>query len=267
MKNRKVIFITGTSRGLGKTIFDKLTSEGHIVYGASRSPLPNAKNQFQLDVTDYGKCNEVINSIVEKEGRIDVIINNVGGHLIGAAIEVSNEELKSQVDMNFYSAVHTIKAVLPIYMRQKSGQIISISSLMGTVALPYSSAYCAAKFALEGYLEALRLELLPLGIFVSMTETGYINTGIQISSPQKTVSEFAELRKSIKRQMEENSPTGINPEKVAEVVVSIIHSSKPKLRFKIDRMTKGLSLFKALSNQTFFEKSILKTFNLPLIIN
>lgn len=263
MKNKKVIFITGTSRGLGKAIFDKLTSDGHIVYGASRNPLPNAKNQFQLDVTDYTKCNEVISSIKDKEGRIDVLINNVGGHLIGAAMEVSNDELKSQVDMNFYSAVHTIKAVLPIFIKQKFGHIISISSLMGNVALPYSSAYCAAKFALEGYLEALRLELLPLGIFVSMTETGYINTGIQIGSPKKTVSEFADMRKSIKKQMEDKSPLGIKPEKVAKVVVSIVNASKPKLRYKIDGMTKGLSLFKALSNESFFEKSVLKSFHLP----
>ena len=132
MKHKKVIFITGTSRGLGKAIFDKLTSDGHIVYGASRNPLPEVKNQFKLDVTDYNKCTEVINTIIEKEGRIHVLINNVGGHLIGAAMEVTNEELQSQVDMNFYSAVHTIKAVMDLFRCWLTGFLLAVHTLTRT---------------------------------------------------------------------------------------------------------------------------------------
>jgi NAD(P)-dependent dehydrogenase (short-subunit alcohol dehydrogenase family) len=262
MKDRKVIFVTGTSRGLGKQIFEMLTHQGHSVYGASRY-AKKAKNEFAIDVTDALQCQRAIEQIVAKEGRIDVVITNVGGHLIGAAMEVSSQELKSQIDLNFYSAVNVIKSVLPIFIKQKQGRIISISSLMGITALPYSSAYCSAKFALEGYLEALRLELLPLGIYVSLTETGYINTGIKISLPENNHPHFSKVRLGIKKLMEEKSPSGIDPMIVANKIAKIIQEGKPKFRHKIDRMTKTLALFKALANESFYEVSILKTFHLP----
>lgn len=260
---KKVIFITGTSRGLGKMTLERLKAQGHIVYGSSRHPKGVNPYHLKLDVTDSAQCQAAVDAIVNREGKLDVLINNAGGHMIGAAAELSNLELHQQMELNFYGAVNCTKACLPYFLKQGYGQIISISSIMGSIALPYSSAYCAAKFALEGYMESLRLELLPFNISVSITKTAYINTGVVISNPEIELEEYKELRSKIKNIMDERSPKGIPPEKVAVKIMEIISASRPKFRYKVDQMTKILTLFKSLGREQYFEKRLLNSFNLP----
>jgi NAD(P)-dependent dehydrogenase (short-subunit alcohol dehydrogenase family) len=103
-----IIFITGTSRGLGSYLFQYLKEQGHTVYGASRNPSQNSPHQISLDVSDEQACIHAVQSILQKEGKIDVLINNVGSHLFGAALETSTEELRHQMTQNFYGAVNMI---------------------------------------------------------------------------------------------------------------------------------------------------------------
>ena len=146
----KVILVTGSSRGIGEHVVTYLLSKGYIVYGSSRSMPKNApKHHLLLDVTNIASCERAVELILTEQGRIDIVINNAGFHLTGAAEENSLDELQSQMDLNFYGAVNMIKSVLPLFLEQKYGKIINMSSLGGLLSLPYTSAYNASKFDLR----------------------------------------------------------------------------------------------------------------------
>lgn len=270
MKNKKVILITGSSRGIGEYVANYLGKQGHIVYGSSRSIPKNAnKNHIELDVTNIASCQRAIEKILAEQGRIDVLINNAGFHLTGAAQENSLEELQAQMNLNFYGAVNMIQSVLSVFMEQKSGNIINMSSLGGLLSLPYTSAYNASKFALEGYTEALRLELMPFGIYVSNLEPGYVNSGTidqSIGRPKLVIPLFAQYREQMHHKMEQDSLKGTSKQVLAETMEKIILSPKPKFRYKIGGMSKTLPLLKAIMPQGYFENTVLKSFELPLKI-
>ncbi|MCZ8342650.1 MAG: SDR family oxidoreductase [Leptospira sp.] len=265
----KIVLVTGSSRGIGEAIFRHLKSKGYKVFGSSRSPEPTP-NHFQLDVTNPMSCQNVINTIVEREGRLDVLINNAGFHLTGACLENSLEELQSQMNLNFYGAVHMIRASLPIFLQQKSGNIINMSSLGGLLSLPFTSAYNASKFALEGYTEALRLELLPLGIYVSNLEPGYVNSGTieqSIGAPQTAVKPFSKYREILHKKMESESLTGSSKESIAKTIEGILNEKKPSFRYKIGGMSKFLPVLQRILPDRSFEKNVLSSFGLPLKID
>jgi NAD(P)-dependent dehydrogenase (short-subunit alcohol dehydrogenase family) len=268
MKKSKIILITGSSRGIGEYAARHLESKGHIVYGSSRTmPQKPTKYHLQLDVTSHESCRRAIERILAEHGTIDVLINNAGFHLTGAAQENSLEEVKSQMDLNFYGALNMIKAVLPIFLDQKLGKIINMSSLGGLLSLPYTGAYNASKFALEGYTEALRLELFPLGIFVSNLEPGYVNSGTidqSIGRPQLAIPLFAKFREQMHIKMEKDSLNGTPKKVIAATIEKIVNSKKPDFRYKIGRMSKSLPLLKVLMPQEYFEKTVLRSFDLPV---
>jgi short-subunit dehydrogenase len=266
-----VVFITGSSRGIGEHIANHLQSKGYIVYGSSRNTPQNAdKRHLQLDVTDKMACERAIQQVLAEQGRIDILINNAGFHLTGAAEENTVDELCAQMDLNFYGTVNMIKAILPLFLAQKSGKIINMSSIGGLLSLPYTSAYNASKFALEGYTEALRLELLAFGIYVSNLEPGYVNTGTtdqSIGHPKNNLPLFSKYRQQLHQQMEDSSLKGTPMQVISDTCEEIIQAKKPKFRYKISGMSKMLSLLKAILPQNFFEKTVLKSFNLPTTIN
>ncbi|MGL4631289.1 MAG: SDR family oxidoreductase [Leadbetterella sp.] len=268
MSSQKIILVTGSSRGIGETIVKHLRSKGHIVYGSSRSiPSGSIKNHLVLDVTSMDSCQKAIERILADHGRIDVLVNNAGNHLTGAAQENTLEEIQAQMDLNFYGVVNMTKSVLPVFMEQKSGNIINVSSIGGLLSLPYTSAYNASKFALEGYSEALRMELSPFGIYVSNVIPAYVNTGTtdqSVLKPQVRMPLYEKYREQIHHIMEEEGPKGISMIKIAEVVQQIIITPKPKLRYKIGGLTKMFTLLKALVPQTYFERTVLNNFKLPL---
>ncbi len=271
MSNQKIVLVTGSSRGIGECIVKHLSTKGHTVYGSSRSiPLGAIKNHLVLDVTKMNSCQRAVEKIVVEHGRIDVLINNAGFHLTGAAQENSIEEIRAQMDVNFYGAVNMIKSVLPVFMEQKSGNIINMSSIGGLLSLPYASAYNASKFALEGYSEALRLELLPFGIYVSNLEPGYVDTGTidqSVIKPKTSVPLFEKYREQVHHQMDQEAAKGTSMQVIANLIQAIIATQNPKLRHTIGGLGKTFVLLKALLPQEFFERTVLKNFKLPLKIN
>lgn len=267
---KKVILITGTTRGIGKGIYDKLKAEGHIVYGSSREANPSDPYYVQIDVTDQEQCTAGVKTIIDKEGRLDVLVNNAGYHITGASEEISLDELHQQMNINFYGAIHMIKAVTGQMLIQKSGRIINISAINAILSTPYTSAYSASKAALEGYTEALRLELLPFNIFVSNTICAFVNTGTtdySIKSPKISHPLFEPYRDLLHKDMLKNSPKGISISKVAETVQSIIDHPFPKYRYKLDKLSKQLPLMASIFPEKFFQKSVLKSLKMPVKVN
>ena len=183
LKDRQVVLITGASRGIGNTCAAFLAKRGHIVYGTSRTPVARQRKMdefFELlpmDNKDEKSIEAVVSSIVEKEGRIDLVVCNAGRTIFGAVEDTPSAQGFEQIDINFMGTARLIKAVLPVMRRNKSGTILVVSSIAGRIGLPYNAYYSASKFALEGFVESLRLELATTGIQIALIEPGSIRTG------------------------------------------------------------------------------------------
>lgn len=270
MQEKKVVLITGTSRGIGKAIVESLSKKEYIVYGSSRKGDGTDPFHLTLDVTDFESCSRAVQKIIAEQGRVDVLINNAGSHLTGASEETSLQEIDGQMKLNFYGAVNMIKAVTPLFLEQKEGRIINMSSLGGLLSLPFTSAYNASKFALEGYSESLRLELLPFGIYVSNIIPAYIHTGTtdqSIIAPRENHPLFREYRQEMHNKMLADAVHGIPLDKITGLVGKIISASAPKFRYKIGSMAKNLTLLANLTPERMFQRTVLKSFNIPTRIN
>src|SRR5579872_2559800 len=173
MKENRVALVTGASSGIGRACAELLAARDFRVYGASRHPLPGSSfESLPMDVRDEESVTAGIASIVQREGRLDVIVNNAGIAIAGAVEDTSVEEAKDQFDVNFFGALRVCRAVLPVLRDQRSGTIVNIGSIGGLIALPFQGLYSASKFALEGLSESLRLEVAPFGIHVVLIEPG-----------------------------------------------------------------------------------------------
>src|SRR2546426_6277417 len=182
----QTVLVTGASSGIGQATARLLAQRGFNVFGTARKP-GSAQSQgvtmVALDVRSDESVRACVEQVVAKAGRLDVLVNNAGYSITGAAEETSVEEAKAQLETNFFGAVRMVNAVLPGMRAAGAGKIINVSSLAGNTAIPYSAFYSASKFALEGYSESLWDEVRPFGISVSLVEPGFVNTPIGEASP------------------------------------------------------------------------------------
>lgn len=186
MSSRKVWFITGASSGFGTAFAQHALRQGHSVVATARNPArleglsaeaPDRVLLQPLDVTAPGAAAAAVNAAVERFGRIDVLMNNAGYGIVGAVEETPEAEFRAQMDTNFFGAVDTIRAVLPVMRRQQAGAIVNMSSMGGQMSFGGFGAYSASKFALEGMSEALAQEVSAFGIKVLIVEPGAFRTG------------------------------------------------------------------------------------------
>jgi NAD(P)-dependent dehydrogenase (short-subunit alcohol dehydrogenase family) len=185
MANQRVWFITGSSRGLGRSLAEEVLAHGDLLAATARdtqqlAPLAERYGDsilpLALDVKDTKQVKSAVASAVKRFGRIDNLVNNAGYGLIGAFEEMSEEQFEGQIDTNFWGVVNVTRAVLPIMRVQGSGRIFQVTSIGGRAAGPGLSGYHAAKFAVEGFSEALAQEAAPLGIQVCLVEPGGFRT-------------------------------------------------------------------------------------------
>jgi NAD(P)-dependent dehydrogenase (short-subunit alcohol dehydrogenase family) len=237
--SNKVIFITGISSGLGKSTAEFLARNGHVIYGTSRKSdeSSNLINILKVDVTDVESVKTAVESVIKKEGRIDVVINNAGMGISGAIEYAKADDIKIQMDTNFMGVVNVIQSVLPIMRKQKDGMIINISSIGGVMGLPYQGFYSASKFAIEGLSEALRMELKPYNIKVVAVRPGDFFTNF--TSNRKIGGDLNELnpydnqfRKTLS-VIETDEKGGLKPEFLARKLVKIIELKHPRSHYVI----------------------------------
>ena len=176
----KVILITGCSTGIGHDLAQQLTRNGYTIAATARkvntiSDL-EAAVILQLDVTNQESIQIAVDLVIQKFGRIDVLINNAGFCQVGAIEELSNDQVQQMYDVNVFGVMRMIKTVVPIMRKQKSGRIINISSIAGRLVTPVNGAYSSTKFALEAISDALRMELESFNIQVILIEPGAIKT-------------------------------------------------------------------------------------------
>jgi NAD(P)-dependent dehydrogenase (short-subunit alcohol dehydrogenase family) len=268
MSDQKVVLVTGASSGVGQATARVLAHKGYKVFGTSRQPLgvaltPNVE-MLALDVRDDESVAACLQAVISKEGRLDVLVNNAGYELAGAFEEVSLDEAKAQFETNFFGVIRMIKAVLPLMRRQGHGQIINISSLSGLSPIPFMGIYSASKFALEGYTEALRVEVKPFHIHVSQIEPGFLNTPMMKSRQvaASLIDEYDPWRRRSLKAVREQEEKGPGPELVAETVLKIIASSAPRLRYVIGQQAKSAVLLRQLLPEPVFQQAVRGVFSL-----
>ena len=178
---KKVVLITGASSGIGKSIGAFLHQKGFVVYGTSRNPDKISDSiipLLALDVRDTKSIMNCINEVIEKEGQLDVVINNAGVGITGPIEEIPTEEIRNNFETNLFGPIEVMKAALPQMRMQKSGLIINITSIAGYMGLPYRGIYSASKGALELITEALRMEVKSFGIQITNVAPGDFATNI-----------------------------------------------------------------------------------------
>lgn len=180
---KKVVLITGASSGFGNLTAKKFQKAGYQVIATMRSPEKETElnkldntDVVKLDVIDPENIKEAVNSTIEKYGRIDVLVNNAGYGAFGYFEEASEAEIQNQVDVNFTGVMRMTQAVIPHMRKQKSGYIINVTSLAGSIGMPFGTLYNATKFAVEGFTQALQFELSTYGIKAMTVAPGGFKT-------------------------------------------------------------------------------------------
>lgn len=230
-----IIIVTGASSGFGSMIKEELCREGHTVYGTSRRADGSDPYMLRLDVTDAAQAQSVVDIVLEREGRVDVLVNNAGMGVGGAAELATVEEVKLQMDTNFTGVTNMCRAVLPAMRRQRSGRIINMSSIAGRFAVPFQGLYSASKFAVEGYSQALQIETYKLGIKVVCVNPGDFKTGFTsqriINEASLTDKDYAASFESVKRNIERDEQNGGDPRMVARRVAGIVKTPHPRFHY------------------------------------
>lgn len=180
---KKVILVTGSSSGFGRAIADRLAcTPSNRLYGASRTdPLPHIWQHLTMDVTDDRSVTDAVGEILEREGRIDVLIHCAGDGLTGPIETTSVAEAQRQFDTNYFGALRVIQALLPGMREQRSGRLVMIGSIAGLIGLPFQGHMSASKFALDGMMEALRMEIAPFGVEACIVHPGDYNTAFSLN--------------------------------------------------------------------------------------
>jgi NAD(P)-dependent dehydrogenase (short-subunit alcohol dehydrogenase family) len=241
MTGNKVVLVTGATSGIGLAIAGQLASDGHRVFGTGRTVTgaggggvaAKGVAMLSLDVCSDDSVRGCVAAVLAQAGRIDVLVNNAGYLLAGAIEEATIEQAKAQFETNFFGIVRMVKAVLPTMRAQRGGQIVNMSSLAGLVPVPFWGFYNASKFAVEGYSETLRIELKPLGIWVSLVEPGTIKTAFYAQSAAVPIPEYSPWRDRGLATLKGFSEKAPGPDVVAHVVSKLVKSSRPRLRYAV----------------------------------
>lgn len=271
MNNKKIVLITGASAGIGKETAFLLIERGYIVYGAARrlDQMKDLEDKgiqiLPLDVTNEDSMVACINTIISKEGRIDVLINNAGYGSYGAIEDVPLDEARRQFEVNIFGLARLTQLVLPHMRKNKYGKIVNISSMAGKVYTLFGGWYHATKHALEGLSDCLRMETKGFGIDVIIIEPGGIKTDwgqIAADNLKKTSGSgaYAKLANQAADGFEKlYSGNQLTDAKViAKTIYKSIIARRPKSRYLVGYMAKPAVLARRLFGDKIFDKIMLK---------
>ncbi|CAM3880789.1 MULTISPECIES: SDR family oxidoreductase [Flavobacterium] len=265
----KVVFITGASSGIGKAIGEFLLDKGFTVFGTSRNPerIKDSKIELvALDVRNVESIKTAIKQVIEKAGRIDVVINNAGVGITGPLEEIPTEEIKNNFETNLFGPIEVMKAVLPQMRLQKSGLILNITSIAGYMGLPFRGVYSASKGALELVTEAMNMEVRSFGIRIANVAPGDFATNIaagRYHAPVVKGSAYEKTYGSVLEMMDSHVDSGSNPNEMAEVIFKIINEPNPKIHYKVGVFMQKFSIvLKRILPDTIYEKLLMNHYKL-----
>lgn len=279
-ESSRVWFITGVSTGLGRAIAQEALARGEHVIGTLRKAeqlaefealAPGLAHGCLLDVNDKANVHSTVTKAIEAQGRIDVLVNNAGYGLAGAAEEVSGAEIAHQMDTNFTGLVAVTQAALPFMRAQKSGHIVNISSVAGYKGIPGMSIYAASKHAVEGFSEGLAYEAAHLGIKVTIVEPGAFRTNWSSNSAiirsAKVIDDYAPTAGMVRSGLSHMDGVQENdPVKGARAIMTAVNAEQPPLRLPIGAdsvkylretlaaMSAELDAWEAVASDTAFDQ-------------
>jgi NAD(P)-dependent dehydrogenase (short-subunit alcohol dehydrogenase family) len=266
---RPVALVTGASSGIGRATALALVEAGFDVVGTSRDTsrvAPLAGVTFvDLDVASDASAAAAVQQVIERFGRIDVLVNNAGIGSIGAAEESSIAQAQAVFDINVFGVLRMVKEVLPHMRARGRGRIINLSSVQGLIPAPYMAIYGASKHAIEGYSESLDHEVRQYGVRVLLVEPAYTRTSFEASAikTDRPLQVYAQQRETFDRVMAAAIKDGDDPAVVAKVIVTAATEAKPKLRYTAGILAGRASKLRRFVPARAFDSQIRKLNQLP----
>jgi NAD(P)-dependent dehydrogenase (short-subunit alcohol dehydrogenase family) len=264
VETERVALVTGASSGIGEAAARALVEAGFTVYGTSRRAVAGEEREavtfLPLDVTDDESVAGAVREVLGRSGRIDVLVNNAGLGIAGAAEESSIEQARALFDTNVFGSIRMTRAVLPQMREQGSGRIINVSSVLGLVPAPFGALYAATKHAIEGYSESLDHEVREHGIRVLLVEPAYTRTSFDANSmpADKPLAVYARRREVLDALLVEAIRGGDEPSVVAAAIGAAATGSHPKLRYPAGPLARRVSKLRRYAPSTVFDKQIRK---------
>lgn len=277
MSTKKVWFVTGASKGLGLTLVKKLLSEGYSVTATSRnvSELQKVISEenstflpLEVDLVNENSVAEAVSKSIEKFGKIDVIVNNAGYGQLGTLEELTDKESRQNFDTNVFGSLNVIRKTMPYFRAQKSGSIFNIASIGGLSGeFPGWGIYCATKFAVVGFTEALAAEVKEFGVNATVIYPGYFRTdfltGGSLRTPKTEIEEYTKARQlQLAHEKDINGNQPGSPEKAATAMIELAEMQNPPVHLvlgsdafqmantKLTTLQNEISDFKTLSTST-----------------
>ena len=244
MTDNKTWFITGAGRGMGVEFAKAALAAGHNVVATGRNPdavttAVGAGDRLltaKLDVTSRDDAQKAVTAAVDRFGGIDVLVNNAASFEAGFFEELTPEQIERQLAVSLLGPMNVTRAALPVMRKQRSGHVVSISSLAGITGGEYTSAYAASKFALDGWMESLAAEIAPFGIHTTVINPGFFRTELlteeSTNYASATIDDYAERSAAMRRLYEStHGKQPGDPAKLARALVTIVNQDRPPFRF------------------------------------
>ena len=276
MPSGQVVLVTGSSSGIGLATVREAVRRGHRAFASARRPdalngaLPQGAAAVALDVTEPGAAARVVEQILAEAGRLDALVSNAGFAQYGAIEDISSERWRRQYDVNVFGALETIRACLPAFRKQGWGTIVIVSSVAGKLSIPFSSPYCSSKHALEAIADALRVEVAPFGVRVTIVEPGPIETRFgerakrEVADILHSPSPYSAVYAGAERAMDTDFQKGKLPaEAVAQVILDAIEARRPRTRYTVTGMAKLLIPLRRILPDRFFDFAFRRSLKLP----
>lgn len=261
----KTILITGASSGFGLMLANDLHKKGFNVIGTSREPEKySGKFPFKLlklDIDDDSSINSFATQVSNEIKQLDVLVNNAGFMVTGIAEETPMDVARKQFETNFWGTVKVTNALLPQLRKQRFGQIITVSSIVGLIGPPNLSYYSASKHAVEGYFKSLRLELNQFNIKVSVVEPIWFKTNLgnnAVTSKGNAISDYNNYRKKVDALTQKGLDEAQTPEPVANIITKLINTKEPKFSNPVGKQS-GMVVFLQKFAPKMIESSMLKS--------
>jgi short-subunit dehydrogenase len=267
--NHGVAIVTGASKGIGRVTAKALQNAGFRVFGTSRrvgAEGHEGVTMLACDVTDDASVTSVVDEVLSKAGRIDLLVNNAGIGLLGGAEESSIAQAQALFDVNVFGFLRMTNAVLPAMRRQGKGRIINMSSILGLIPSPYNALYASTKHAIEGYSESLDHELRTLGIRVVLVEPGVTRTAFEenITRPDLPLPIYDAVRTRMAALMRKLIETGDAPDVVADIVVKAATKVAPRRRYTAGKQAGQVRFLRRFLPEAMVDKSLRKFSELPV---
>ena len=264
VKTEQVALVTGASSGIGAAAARELVGAGFTVYGTSRKAAAGEERDgvvfLPLDVTDDDSVAGALREVLDRSGRVDVLVNNAGLGIAGAAEESSIEQARALFDTNLFGSIRMTRAVLPQMREQGSGRVINVSSVLGLVPAPFGALYAATKHAIEGYSESVDHEVREYGIRVLLVEPAYTRTSFDANAilADEPLPLYERRREVQDVVLAEAIKGGDEPSVVGEAIVAAATDARPKLRYPAGTLARRVSKLRRYAPSNLFDRQIRK---------